>query len=293
MPPPRAAKISIPRFSVPTDTEDFRAQTRDLCLMHDVFMRACFQHSLLCVQVVLRVILRKDLRITKVTAQKSLTNLRGRRSIVMDILAEDEDGLLYNVEVQVDLKGANPRRPRYHLSAMDMSVKKPGKHFERLPEAFSIFLVAGDPFGAGKPIYVFTRRTEDGLPLGDGTTIIYVNVLMQDVETELGRLCHDFCCTNPDDMYFPELAAVTRHFKEDPEGASIMGNMSEDLFKAGKRQGMKEGERKGLKQGETKEKRSTATRLLAQGKLTLEEIAAGVDLTLTEVRALSEQLRGA
>ena len=71
MPPPRAAKISVPRFSVPTDTEDFRAQTRDLCLMHDVFMRACFQHSLLCVQVVLRVILRKDLRITKVTARSA------------------------------------------------------------------------------------------------------------------------------------------------------------------------------------------------------------------------------
>ena len=92
MPRARGPKKPATRVAVLTDTKDFRIQTRDLCLMHDVFMRACFQHSLLCVQVVLRVILQNDLRVTEVTAQKSLTNLRGRRSIVMDILAEDEDG---------------------------------------------------------------------------------------------------------------------------------------------------------------------------------------------------------
>lgn len=33
-------------------------------------------------------------------------------------------------------------------------------------------------------------------------------------DTPLGRLMHDFCCKNPDDMHYKELAEKTRYFKE-------------------------------------------------------------------------------
>ena len=43
----------------------------------------------------------------------------------------------------------------------------------RIPES-------GQDGDAGRPLYVFTRRTEDGaIPLGDGTTIIYANALLE------------------------------------------------------------------------------------------------------------------
>ncbi|MBR1854877.1 MAG: hypothetical protein IJ794_17320 [Lachnospiraceae bacterium] len=36
--------------------------------------------------------------------------------------------------------------------------------------------------------------------------------------TELGRLMHDFFCTNPDNMHYEELAQKVRYFKEDEKG---------------------------------------------------------------------------
>ena len=84
-------------------------------------------------------------------------------------------------------------------------------------------------------------------------------------------------CRSKEDLY--------RHFKEDVEGVCVVGNMSEDIFESGRKTGRQE--------GRDENQRSTAARVLTQGKLTLEEIAAGVDMTLSEVRALSEHLRGA
>ena len=248
---------------------------QDLCLMHDLFMHVCFQHDPDCVRLVLRVILGLKLRVLDVSLQASLKSLEGR-FVVMDVLAVDEENRCYNIEVQTDPADADPRRPRYYLSVIDSLVLRKGAPFSQLPEAFSIFLVAGDPFGAGKPIYVFTRRTEDGLPLGDGTTIVYVNVLNQDLSTELGRLAHDFCCSEPDDMFFPELREVTRHFKETPDGGHRMGSMIEAL----------------QKKGEQEANRSTVARMLGLG-MSLEIIAQCVGLPLDEVRHMAEQLRAA
>lgn len=268
-----------PTASVLTPMEH-PARPQDLCLMHDLFMHVCFQHDPDCIRLVLRVILGLRLQVLDVSLQAELRSLEGR-SVVMDVLAVDDENRRYNIEVQTDPSDADPRRPRYYLSVIDSTALKKGEPFSRLPEAYSIFLVAGDPVGAGKPLYVFTRRTQDGLPLGDGTTIVYVNVLKQDLSTELGRLAHDFCCSNPDDMFFPELRAATRHFKETPEGGGRMGSMIEAL------------EKKGEQKGEQKANRNTVARLLDQGKLTLEEIAVGVGLPIEEVRVMAKQLRGA
>ena len=67
-----------------------------------------------------------------------------------------------------------------------------------------------------------------------------------------------------------------------------MGNMSEDLIKIGEEQGREEGR----EQGRNEEKRGTVARMLNLGR-TLEDIAQCVGLTLPEVRALAEQMRGA
>ena len=177
----------------------------------------------------------------------------------------------------------------------DSGALKKGQAFSRLPEAYSIFLVPGDPFNPDnpRPLYVFTRRTEDGVPLGDGTTIIYVNVLYQDLNTELGRLCRDFCCSDPKDMYFSELRRAVRHIKETPDGERRMGSMIQELESKAEKRGAKKGREQGRKEGRTENQRSTVARMLAAGKLTLEEIAEYAALPLAEVRALAEQSRGA
>lgn len=47
--------------------------------------------------------------------------------------------------------------------------------------------------------------------------IIYVNSQIKD-ETALGKLMHDFACTNAKDMYYEVLADRVHYFKEEEKG---------------------------------------------------------------------------
>ena len=258
-----------------------------LRLVDDIFMRACFQRNKDCAALMLRIILGKpDLEVERVETQKALDKIGGR-SLRLDVLATDSEARLYNIEIQLDDRGADPRRARYHLSMMDALTKEPGKYFERLPETYVIIITARDVLGHGRPLYMFERRTSDGLLLDEGSHIVYVNGAMQDGLTELGRLMHDLFCADPDAMYYELLARVTRYFKEDAEGVGKMGSMYEEILERGERRGLEKGLRKGEQKGRLAEKRNGAARMLAMGKLSLEEIAAYAGLELDEVRALA------
>lgn len=63
---------------------------------------------------------------------------------------------------------------------------------------------------------------------GDDSHIIYVNSRIQN-ETALGKLMHDFRCTEADDMHYPILANRVRYFKENKEGIESMCKVMEDM----------------------------------------------------------------
>ena len=52
--------------------------------------------------------------------------------------------------------------------------------------------------------------------------IIYVNGAFKDDSTELGRLMHDFTCSDPDEMYYQEIAKKVRYLKRDNGGIKEM-----------------------------------------------------------------------
>lgn len=50
-------------------------------------------------------------------------------------------------------------------------------------------------------------------------------------ETELGRLMHDFSCTDAKDMHYKILADRVRYFKEDAKGVETMCRAMEEMRK--------------------------------------------------------------
>ncbi len=48
-------------------------------------------------------------------------------------------------------------------------------------------------------------------------------------ESEIGKLMHDFNCTEADDMNFDLMAERTRYLKENPEGVNEMCKVLEDM----------------------------------------------------------------
>lgn len=105
------------------------------------------------------------------------------------------------------------------------------KIFLLLAETYIIFITENDVLKAGLPIYHIDRTIkETGAMFGDEAHIIYVNSQIKD-ETELGRLMHDFSCTDAKDMYYKILADRVRYFKEDAKGVETMCRAMEEMRK--------------------------------------------------------------
>ena len=50
-----------------------------------------------------------------------------------------------------------------------------------------------------------------------------------DDESDIGKLMHDFNCTQASDMVFPLMAEKTKYLKENPKGVNEMCKVMEDL----------------------------------------------------------------
>lgn len=242
-------------------------------LLDDDFMTKCFENNIECTELLLHIVMDKpDLIVKKAQTQYSLKNLQGR-SVRLDVYAEDSENKKYNVEVQRTDRGAGTRRARYNSSLIDANTILPGADVDELPETYVIFITENDVLRKGKPIYHINRVIEEtGEPFDDGSHIIYVNGAYRD-DTPLGKLMHDFSCSNPADMNYKVLAERTRYFKEDKEGLESMCKVVEDMIKEEVRESNIE----------------IAMRMLEDGKLSVEEIAKYIGLSEEEVKSLSEE----
>lgn len=240
--------------------------------MDDEFMRCLFKDNIPLAQLVLRIITGKDgLEIVECRTQKDMKRLAGARSICLDAYGMDSDGKKYDLEIQRASGGARPHRARYHSSVMDIENLDAGQEFEELPDTYTIFITEKDFFGMGEAIYPIERvNLITGIPFDDGEHIVYVNGEYRG-DSAIGKLMHDFNCTDADDMNYDLMAERTRYLKENPEGVSEVSAIMEEMCS----------EAEYLKAVEI------AKRMIAREKATLEEIAEDTGLKLDEVQELA------
>ncbi len=256
-----------------TDRDDRHHQEdleriKGFCLMDDEFMTKCFEGDTKSMELVLGIVM-------------DIPGLN--RSVRLDILATDSSGRKINVEIQRSDKGAGRKRARYNSSMMDVNLLKKGEEFDALPETWVILITENDVIGRGKPFYRIERCMLDtGEKFGDGSHILYVNGAYRG-ETPIGRLMHDFACTDPDEMYYGVLADRVRYFKESKEGVVTMSRVLEEM----RYKSMQEGIKEGRKEGRKEERKEMVVRMLQTGKLTVGEIAEYSGLEVEEVEELA------
>ncbi len=221
--------------------EELMIRIRGLRLIDDDFMTACFSDNTECAQLVLRIILDKpDLVVKSVQTQRFYKNLQGR-SVCLDIVAEDSENRQYDIEIQRADKGAGFRRARRNSALMDAQVQDAGLYGEKLPESYVIFITENDIIGEGKPLYEIERTIRDSEKrFDDGSHIIYVNGDHRDSGTALGRLMHDFFCTDPASMHYEELAERAWYFKNDEEGVTKVGRFADEMREEGRVEAIQE-----------------------------------------------------
>ena len=161
-----------------------------------------------------------------------MKRLAGARSICLDAYGTDSNDKKYDLEIQREDKGADPHRARYHSSVLDIENLDAGQEFHELPDTYTIFITEKDFYGIGEPLYAIERMNlTTGKSFGDGEHILYVNGQYRG-ESDLGKLIHDFNCTEADDMNFDLMAERTRYLKQNPKGVQEMCKAMEDMRNA-------------------------------------------------------------
>lgn len=268
---------------------------KKLRLIDDIFFSAYFENNPKDVQYILRIILDKpDLKVWEVQTQKSVENIYGR-SVRLDVFATDEDGKLYNIEVQRTDAGAIPARARCNSSMLDYHELAKQKNFDELPETFVIFITEHDVLRGGKKIYHIDRIVrETQKNFADGTHIIYVNGSYKgEPGNPLNDLIHDFFCENSGDMCHRQLAESIQCFKDNKFGGSNMSSVIREFFKdelaecraRGLREGREEGRMEGRAEGRAEGKTEGREETL------LENIRALMETTKWTVEQVMDALK--
>lgn len=121
----------------------------------------------------------------------------------------------FDVEIQRADAGAGAKRARYNSSLLDAHILKPGDDTDDIPDSYVIFITENDVMKGNQSIYPVERYVtvgENKVLFDDGSHIIYVNGQYRGND-EIGRLMHDFSCTDPDDMNYEALAKKARYYK--------------------------------------------------------------------------------
>ncbi|MCM1287750.1 MAG: hypothetical protein NC240_05520 [Clostridium sp.] len=247
--------------------------------MDDDFMTACLADNFEGMELILQIILgRKDIKIKSVRTQETLKNLQGR-SATLDVHAVDSAGKEFDVEIQRQDAGAGAKRARHNSSLLDAHILKSGEETEDIPDSYVIFITENDVMKGNQPIYLVERYVtigENKVLFEDGSYIIYVNGKYRG-DDEIGKLMHDFSCTEPDDMNFEELAKKARYFKKDEKGVAAMCKMMEDM------------RNEAIQKAELNKAKKMAIRMIKAGKMSLEDIADYTELSLDTIKELAGQ----
>ncbi len=220
-------------------------------------------------------------------AQKYMAFNPGNKSIRLDVYFEDGD-TVYDIEIQKADKGNLPKRTRMYSSMMDANMLDKGLEYEELKDSYVIFICMFDPFEKGLARYTFRSICEEaeGLPLGDGRCIMFLNT-----KGSIGELGKDM------DAFFGYLNGGVEsigtgkdsgnEFVERLDECVLDINGDEDWrqgymkYELNLIEKYKEGEAK----GETNERNRMARSLKEQG-VPIEVIAKAANLSVEEVNRM-------
>ena len=143
-----------------------------------------------------------------------------------------------------------------------------------------IFISKHDVIGQGKASYHINRTiAETGEDFEDGSHIIYVNGSYRG-DDPFGKLMHDLHCKNPDEMYYEEIARITRYYKENKEGNEKMCRAMEEFEQRAIQKGIVVGKKEGITE--------IVKRMLASKNFTFEQISQLAGITTNDIHKIAQ-----
>ena len=136
--------------------EQLQKQYKELTFTDDfMFGKVLVNNPKVCRRL-LEVLL--DIKIKEISfpeRQKTIEILSDGKGIRLDVYVDDENGTIYNIEMQTKVKKELPKRSRYYQGMIDMNLIERGAKYKELKLSFVIFICLQDPFGYHLPVYRF------------------------------------------------------------------------------------------------------------------------------------------
>lgn len=186
------------------------------------------------------------------------------RSIRLDVFSLDEEGTVYDTEMQGEHRNDLRKRSRYYQSLIDSSLLEPGSvNFNHLNDTCIIMITPFDLFGQGKYRYTFRAccMEDRDITLQDGAVRLFLNTKGkndEEVRQELVDFLHYVECT---DGEFAEKTGsarikrihecVSRIKASEEMGVKYMQTWEEKIIERerGKAEGLAQGIEQGIEQG--------------------------------------------
>ena len=155
------------------------AKWNKLTLRNNFMFRLVMEKQELCKKLIECILGIKIKSISYMEHEKSFEANLKSKGIRLDLFVIDEDGVAYDIEMQMDnsYKEFLGRRTRYYISTMDNNALKKGERYSQLRKSYVIFICTFDPFGRGLAKYTFNAICNEAhsLVLDDGVTRVFIN----------------------------------------------------------------------------------------------------------------------
>lgn len=234
------------------NNERIKKEIRTLNLTSDFFLSVALEDMEAC-EYVLKILMDDNsLKVIQTKSQYSIRQI-GTHSVVLDILAEDNTGQIYEIEMQTGDKPGHIRRVRYITSSIDTSFLDKGNDYTKLPELHIFYITTFDIANAHKTVYDIIRiDSETHIEFDNGVHEHYINTIVNDGST-ISNLMHYFNNTDSSNMNYGALSKRVKYLKESKGGNSYMCEFIEKIQQEshdiGRLEGLREGRREGQLEG--------------------------------------------
>lgn len=246
-------------------------EARSFNLLSDTFMSVALRDQAAAQEVIRIFTGIPDLKIVSLSTQVRLPRMVSHDAI-LDVVAEDSSGKIYNIEVQRADNLDHAKRVRYYGAMLDTACLEKGAGYEELPEVYVIYLSERDLWKAGKTVYTVEKKLSGTeIPYSDGMHIIFVNAEAND-GTEIARTMQYFKVSDPMDQSHGALSKRVHYLKCEEGGRQEMCEISEKIYNEGVADGRIEGRIEGRNEGRLEAQKETAITLAERG-MSISEIA--------------------
>lgn len=262
------------------------AKWNKLTLRNNFMFRLVMEKQELCKKLIECILGIRIKSISYMEHEKSFEANLKSKGVRLDLFVIDEDGVAYDIEMQMDnsYKEFLGRRTRYYVSTMDNNALKKGERYSQLRKSYVIFICTFDPFDRGLAKYTFNAicNEDHSLVLDDGVTRVFINTEgdRHRVSKELANFIGYISTGEVTDDYTRDLDEEVQALRnDDGRERDYMTYM----------QTIMEHEDMAYSQGFSQANKATAIKMLKANK-SYEEISEFTDLTMDEIGELAASL---